>query len=126
MNLTQMTIVSTTVCTCGSGLTTTDPEAPVSGGLDQRWMQEDTRDPASVQEHQYAWQPHPATTQAQPALTCREQADGKELVLTAISLVSTPCFVTDDCVRAELIYSTVHARHESLAGSRDTLCSTNM
>lgn len=74
-------------CTCGSGLTTTDPEAPVSGGLDQRWMQEDTRDPASVQEHQYAWQPHPATTQAQPELTCREQADGKELVLTATSLV---------------------------------------
>lgn len=56
-------------CTCGSGLTTSDLEAWVSGGLDQRWMREDTRDPASVQEHQYVGQPHPATTQAQPALT---------------------------------------------------------
>ena len=38
----------------------------------------------------------------------------------------TPCFVNNDCVTAEIIYSTAHAHYKVLTWSQDVLCFTDM
>lgn len=50
----------------------------------------------------------------------------RKLAMTAFLGSLAQCFVSNDCVTIEIIYSTAHALHKVLAWSRATLCCRGM